>query len=310
MKKYAKIGEFAKSKGIDFYPAGRGIGHQVLLEEGYAFPNSMTVASDSHSNMYGGIGCLGTPFVRTDAAAVWATGNTWWQIPEVVKLRFEGKLKPGVTGKDVIITLCNAFGNDEVLNCAIECEGEGISNLSIDDRLTIANMSTEWGALAAVFPVDQLTIDWMKNRSNILNRNSQTHPRINSSTINEVESSPILADNDAVYTKVLTLDLSTVTPYASGPNSVKVATSIKELQDQDIKIHKAYLVSCVNSRASDIKQAAEVVKNKKLAPGVEFYIAAASDQVQQQMEESGDWKTLIDAGAIPLPSGCGPCIGK
>ena len=106
LKKYAKIEAFAKDHSIDFYPAGRGIGHQIMCEEGYAWPGTMVVASDSHSNMYGGLGCLGTPIVRTDAAAIWATGRTWWQIPPVAKVEFYGNLKPGVTGKDVIIALC------------------------------------------------------------------------------------------------------------------------------------------------------------------------------------------------------------
>jgi homoaconitate hydratase len=152
LKKYANIEAFAKEMGVDFYPAGRGIGHQIMCEEGYAWPGSMVVASDSHANMYGGLGCLGTPVVRTDAAAIWATGRTWWQVFPVAKVELKGKLRSGVSGKDVILALCGYFNNDEVLNHAIEFVGEGIANLSISERLTIANMTTEWGALAGVFP--------------------------------------------------------------------------------------------------------------------------------------------------------------
>ncbi|MCL4548634.1 MAG: aconitase family protein, partial [Bacteroidetes bacterium] len=126
LAKYKKIEEFSKSMGADFYPAGRGIGHQIMIEEGYAFPGTMAVASDSHSNMYGGIGCLGTPIVRTDAAAIWATGRTWWQVPPIAKVELKGKLRTGVTGKDVIIALCGFFNHDEVLNHAIEFIGDGI----------------------------------------------------------------------------------------------------------------------------------------------------------------------------------------
>lgn len=120
-----------------------------MVEEGYAFPGTMTVASDSHSNMYGGVGCLGTPVVRTDAAAIWATGRTWWKIPPIAKVQFTGTLPPGVTGKDVIIALSGLFNQDEVLNYAIEFTGseETMQSLSVDTRLTIANMTTEWGAL-------------------------------------------------------------------------------------------------------------------------------------------------------------------
>src|SRR6202030_1698585 len=107
---------------------------QVLVEEGYAFPHNLTVASDSHSNMYGGVACVGTPIVRTDAAALWATGNTWWQVPRMVKLVLRGRLPPGVTGKDVIVALCVSFNKDEVLNAALEFCGDGVGTLSVDDR--------------------------------------------------------------------------------------------------------------------------------------------------------------------------------
>jgi len=106
LEKYRKIENFAKEMGNDFYPAGRGIGHQIMCEEGYAWPGTMVVASDSHSNMYGGLGCLGTPVVRTDAAAIWATGRTWWQVPPIVNVELKGRLRPGVKGKDLIIALC------------------------------------------------------------------------------------------------------------------------------------------------------------------------------------------------------------
>jgi homoaconitate hydratase len=320
LEKYRKIEYFAKMHGADFYPAGRGIGHQIMCEEGYAWPGTMVVASDSHSNMYGGLGCLGTPIVRTDASAIWATGRTWWQVPPIVNVKLINKLNPGVTGKDLIITLSGFFKNDEVLNCAIEFTGSGIENLSIDARLTISNMTTEWGALAGVFPVDLATIYWMKKRANyIVERGlegvasdtdgNDLHPRMNLFRIFDIEKNPPAADSDAFYTKEIIIDLSTIKPSVSGPNSVKIFNPVTEFNKKEIKINKAYLVSCVNSRASDIYDAAEAIKGKKVAPGVEFYIAAASRDEQKEAEKQGAWKTLINAGAIPLPPGCGPCIG-
>ncbi|CAG8809194.1 3377_t:CDS:2, partial [Dentiscutata erythropus] len=323
LAKYRSIEESAKLHNIDFYPAGRGIGHQIVVEEGYAFPYTLTVASDSHSNMYGGISCLGTPIVRTDAAAIWATGKTWWQIPPIVKVEFKGKLSTEVTGKDIIITLCGMFNKDEVLNCAIEFTGEeSIYGISIEDRLAIANMTTEWGALAGVFPVDDRTIKWLRNRvdklellkdqnknlKDLTNNKPFVHPRINHSRIDEIEKNPLQSSPESYYAKHLTLDLSTVSPYVSGPNSVKVSTSVAKLEKENVAIQKAYIVSCVNSRASDLKAAAKVIKGHKVADGVELYVAAASSEVQNDAEESGDWQTLIDAGAKTLPAGCGPCI--
>ena len=320
LQKYRRIEEFSKAMGADFYPSGRGIGHQIMCEEGYAWPGTMVVASDSHSNMYGGLGCLGTPIVRTDAAAIWATGRTWWQVPPIAKVIFTGKLKTGVKGKDVILALCGFFNKDEVLNHAIEFLGEGIQSLSIDERLTIANMTTEWGALAGVFPIDSITINWLKNRSEFIKKrgpervNSDktgngANPRINGSRIAELEHNIPNADPDAFYSKEITIDLSTIQPLVSGPNTVKVMTPVSEIKDKNIKINKAYLVSCVNSRVADLAEAAEVIRGKKVAEGVKFYIAAASNEVQAESEKRGDWTTLLDAGAIPLPPGCGPCIG-
>lgn len=320
LEKYGKIEAFAKKHGIDFYPAGRGIGHQIMCEEGYAWPGTMVVASDSHSNMYGGLGCLGTPVVRTDAAAIWATGRTWWQVPPVAKVTLTGKLRPGVTGKDVIITLCGYFNKDEVLNHAVEFVGEGVKSLTLNDRLTIANMTTEWGALAGVFPIDEVTIGWLRERAKFVAKRGLSgvpsdadgngvQPRINDARIDALEADRLQADADAYYAKELTLDLATVSPHVSGPDHVKTMTSIPEIRRQNVKIHKAYLVSCVNSRFEDLAAAATVVKGKKVADHVDFYIAAASSEVQAKAEEAGHWQTLIDSGAKVLPPGCGPCIG-
>lgn len=322
LEKYKKIEDFSKSMGADFYPAGRGIGHQIMCEEGYVWPGTVVVASDSHSNMYGGLGCLGTPIVRTDAAAIWATGRTWWQIPSVAKVELKGKLQKGVGGKDVIIGLCGYFNNDEVLNYVIEFSGEGIKELNIDQRLTIANMTTEWGALGGVFPIDDVTIDWLKDRADFIAKRGLagvpsdsdgkgSHPRLNLTRIAQLESilDELTPDAESYYAKELVIDLSTIEPYVSGPNTVKVMTSVSAIKEKNVKIDKAYLVSCVNSRVEDITEAAEVLRGKIIAEGVQFYVAAASSEVQAESEKRGDWKVLLDAGAIVLPPGCGPCIG-
>ncbi|KAG8693636.1 mitochondrial Homoaconitase, partial [Ceratobasidium sp. 395] len=320
LQKYATIESFARTHGIDFYGAGRGIGHQVLVEEGYAFPHTLVVASDSHSNMYGGVGCVGTPVVRTDAAALWATGKTWWQVPRMIKVELKGRLAPGVTGKDIIVALCGLFNKDEVLNAAIEFHGDGIEALGIDERLAVANMTTEWGALAGVFPVDDPLLAWYEKAINKMALRTFSgassslppppkHSRLNQSRLNSLRTSPLASDTGAEYSSHLTLDLSTLVPYVSGPNSVKVATALPKLAQENIKINKAYLVSCTNARATDLAAAAEVVRGHKVAPGVEFYFAAASSNVQADAEKSGDWGALLAAGAKPLPAGCGPCIG-
>jgi homoaconitate hydratase len=320
LEKYAKIEAFAGEHGIDFYPAGTGISHQVMVEQGYVVPGALVVASDSHSNLYGAMAALGTPVVRTDAASIWATGVTWWQVPKVAKALLKGNLSPGVTGKDVIIALCGLFNKDEVLNHAVEFFGDGVANLPMSARMTIANMTTEWGALAGVFPFDEVTVNYLRSRVGEFTspkRPGTRGPKSRSGYSNiDIDTwwknrSQLTADADAEYAIELELDLATVVPHVSGPNEVKTMVSLPEMQRKHVAIQKAYLLSCVNARFEDLHDAAEVVRDRggHVATGVEFYLAAASAEVQAKAESTGDWKTLVDAGAIPLPSGCGACIG-
>src|SRR5437660_944877 len=291
-----------------------------MVEQGYVVPGSMVVASDSHSNLYGAMAALGTPVVRTDAASIWATGVTWWQVPPVAKVLLKGKLSPGVTGKDVIIALCGLFNKDEVLNHAVEFVGDGVPTLSMSERMTIANMTTEWGALAGVFPFDEVTADYLRSRVPEFtnpSRPGKRGPKSRSGyTKIDIDNwwknrSEISADPDAEYAIELELDLASVVPHVSGPNEVKTMVSLPEMERKHVAIQKAYLLSCVNARFEDLHDAAEVIRTKKsrVADGVEFYLAPASAEVQAKSESNGDWKALLDAGAIPLPPGCGACIG-
>ncbi len=320
LAKYAKIEAFAREHGIDFYPAGTGISHQVMVEQGYVVPGSMVVASDSHSNLYGAMAALGTPVVRTDAASIWATGVTWWQVPPVAKVVLKGTLLPGVVGKDVIIALCGLFNKDEVLNHTVEFVGDGAANLPMSARMTIANMTTEWGALAGVFPFDEITVNYLRSRvpeftnpkrpgtRGAKSRSGYTNANVEEWWQNRSELS---ADPDAQYAIELELDLATVVPHVSGPNEVKTMVSLPEMERKHVPIQKAYLLSCVNARFEDLRDAAEVIRSRggRVADGVEFYLAPASAETQARAESSGDWQTLIGAGAIALPPGCGACIG-
>jgi homoaconitate hydratase len=309
LEKYAKIRAFACDNGIAFHPAGRGIGHQIMIEEGFALPGSFVVGSDSHSNLYGGLAALGTPVVRTDAAAIWATGRTWWQVPEIVKVNLRGELQAGATGKDVIITLIGTFNKDEVLNCCLEFTGPGVSGLSLEERLTIANMTTEWGALAGVFPFDQVARNYLLARAKHFKQRGDVKPRITPELVAQLDRERIAADPEAAYAKELDFDLSAVTPFVAGPNEVKTITPVSEIEQKGVKIDKAFLMSCVNARLQDFAAAARVIKGQKVASHVKFYVAAASSEVEQQARERGHWQTLMDAGAIALPPGCGACIG-
>src|ERR1051326_6297857 len=321
LAKYAKIEVFAAEHGIDFYPAGTGISHQVMVEQGYVVPGAMVVASDSHSNLYGAVAALGTPVVRTDAASIWATGVTWWQVPRVARGVLKGKLSPGVVGKDVIIALCGLFNKDEVLNHAVEFVGDGVAALPMSARMTIANMTTGWGALAGgfffvvktgghlgplagVFPFDETTVDYLRSRvpeltnpkrpgtRGVKSRSGYTNSDIDKWWDNRDDFS---ADPDAEYAIELELDLATVVPHVSGPNEVKTMVSLPEMERKRVAIQKAYLLSCVIARFEDLHDAAEVIRTRggRVAEGVEFYLAPASAETQARAESTGDWQTLI-----------------
>jgi homoaconitate hydratase len=274
LAKYAAIEAFAREQGIEFHAAGAGIGHQVMIERGHIRPGALCVAADSHANMYGALGALGIAVTRSDAAGIWASGMFWWEVPQTVRVVLEGRLQPEASGKDVVLVLC-ALYPDDVVGAAVEFAGPGAASLALDDRMTISNMTTEWGAIAGVFPGD----------------------------------GPAQADADASYAATITLDLSTVSPHVAGPDTLSRALPVGVVARERIAIQKAYLVSCANGRLSDLDAAAAVLVGRRIAPGVSLYVAAASARVQRDAEASGAWGTLLDAGAIPLPAGCGPCIG-
>ncbi len=309
LRKYREIEAFARDNGVSFFGAGRGIGHQIMVEEGFAVPGSLVVGSDSHSNFYGALGALGTPVVRTDAAAIWATGQTWWQVPDVVKVELTGKLRPGVTGKDVIITLIGTFNDDEVLNCCVEFTGPGVASLSMEQRMTLSNMTTEWGALAGVFPIDEVTRSYLQARADVMAGRGDEAPRLSRESIETLTAAGLAADADAGYVRVIHLDLGAVTPHVAGPDEVKRIVPLSRIEKEGIAIQKAFLLSCVNGRLGDFAEAAEVLKDRKVSVGVELYIAAASSEVEEEATRLGYWQTLLDAGARALPAGCGPCIG-
>jgi homoaconitate hydratase len=308
LAKYRRIEEFANKHGVTFFPAGAGIGHQLMVEQGFVHPGTLCVASDSHSNMYGALSAVGTPVVRTDAAALWAGSVTWWLVPRTVKVVLEGALRPGVTGKDVIITLCGLYNSGEVLNAAVEFHGPGVAGLSMSERLTISNMTTEWGALVGWFPYDDITSEYLSERATVLAGKGDSS-RLNEEMIADWNSQAQVPDDDASYAAEITLDLGQVSPHVAGPDGVGVMHSVVGMAKDQIQVHKAYLLSCTNARHDDLIEAATVLRGNKVADGVELYVAAASAEVQAAAEEDGSWQDLLEAGAHTLPPGCGACIG-
>ncbi|HHQ48094.1 MAG TPA: homoaconitase [Acidobacteria bacterium] len=308
LEKYARIEAFARQHGVVFHRAGEGIGHQLMLERGFVHPGRMVVASDSHSNIYGALAALGTPVVRTDAAALWATGTTWWQVPRTVRVVLEGELRPGVSGKDVILTLCALYAGGEVLNAAVEFAGPGVGTLSMAERMTIANMTTEWGALAGWFPFDAVTADYLRERARVLDAMGLAG-RLDEARIAAWEADPPRPDPGAAYAAEIVLDFGRVSPHVTGPDTVTVSRPVAAVADERIRVDRAYLLSCVNGRLEDLREAAVVLRGRRVAEHVHLYVAAASAEVEEAARADGTWRTLLDAGAIALPPGCGACIG-
>ncbi|MGD9253449.1 MAG: aconitase family protein, partial [Holophagae bacterium] len=196
----------------------------------------------------------------------------------------------------------------EVLNAAVEFHGEGVAGLSMSERLTISNMTTEWGALVGWFPFDEVTSEYLSERATILAANGHGE-RLDAEMIAGWETDPPTPDADASYAAEITLDLESVSPHVAGPDGVGVMRSVAEMAEEQITVHKAYLLSCTNARFDDLVEAAAVLRGRRVAPDVELYLAAASAEVQAAAEEDGSWADLISAGAHALPPGCGACIG-
>ena len=308
LKKYRSIEAFAKEQGVDFYPAGSGIGHQIMVERGYVVPGSFVVASDSHSNMYGALGAVGTPIVRTDAAAVWATGEFWWQIPRSIQVVLEGKLPEGATGKDVIITLCGLYNHDECLNAAVEFTGPGVASLSMDARLSISNMTTEWGPLVGWFPVDAVTIAYHARRSAAAEGDGrraffrERHRELGEESAGTGRGCGLCRAHRARPRAGYAARFR-----ARHGAGYAVAGRDREEESRDPEGVPDFVREFAGGRSGSGGEGAQ--GSESCLGDVKFYLAAASKWVQEEAEKRGIWQTLLDAGAQPLPSGCGPCIG-
>ena len=287
---HKKIREFVKKHGIkNFYDAGDGICHQLTVEKGLAVPGTIIVGSDSHTCSYGALGVFSTGIDRTEAASLMLTGETWLKVPQSIKITLKGKLQFPVTAKDLILQIIGDIKADGANYCAVEFHGD-IQNLSIEERITIANMGVEMGAKVAVFPVDELAEEYLDSVG--VKRGSYDN---------------IWADPDAEYLKELEYDLDQLEPVVAKPHTVDNLAKISEVEG--IEIDQCLLGTCTNGRLSDIKIAAEILKGKKVAENVRFLVLPASRSVLKDALKLGYIETLVEAGAMILPPGCGPCLG-
>ncbi len=282
--------EFAKEKEIkNFFDVGQmGIEHALLPEKGLVVSGDTVIGADSHTCTYGALGAFSTGVGSTDMAGGMALGTTWIKVPEAIKINVIGKKKPFVSGKDLILHLIGKIGVDGATYKSIEFTGSGIKNLSMDDRFSISNMAVEAGGKNGIFPVDDKTIKYMEER------------KIKDWSIFE-------ADEDALYDDEITINLDELNPTVAFPSSPENTKDIKDIGV--IKIDQVMIGSCTNGRIEDMRAAAQILKDKKVADGVRTIIIPATQEVYKQCIKEGILEIFIDAGAVISTPTCGPCLG-
>ena len=285
-----KCRAFAKRFDIDnFYDVGdMGIEHALLPEKGLVAPGDVIIGADSHTCTYGALGAFSTGVGSTDLAAGMATGEAWFKVPEALRFHLTGSLQDGVSGKDVILHIIGMIGVDGALYRSMEFTGPGVSSLSMEDRLCICNMAIEAGGKNGIFPVDEVTEAFMRERT-------------------DREYVAFAADEDAEYAATYDIDLSSIRPTVSFPHLPENTKTIDEIGD--IPIDQVVIGSCTNGRLSDMKAAAEILKGKHIAPGVRGIIIPATQKVYKDCIKKGYIDIFIDAGCVVSTPTCGPCLG-
>jgi 3-isopropylmalate/(R)-2-methylmalate dehydratase large subunit len=280
---YHMIREIADNQGITkFYDVGKGICHQIMSY--HARPGMLIVGSDSHTSTAGAFNALAAGIDRTEAAGIWKRGETWFRVPESVKINLTGKLSEGVSSKDLTLWIIGMIGSDGANYKSIEYHGSGVKGLNVSDRMTIANLASEMGAKNAVFPADQVLSDFY----------------------GEVVTG-IWADRNAEYSIEIDIDLGKIFPVVAAPNNVDNIKSIADVAGK--AVHEGLIGTCTNGRIEDLRVAAHVLKGKSVKKGFQLHIIPASQKILLQAIDEGIFKILVEAGANILSPSCGPCLG-
>jgi 3-isopropylmalate/(R)-2-methylmalate dehydratase large subunit len=277
---------FARENGIRVYDIDAGIGTHILIDEGFIYPGATAVSTDSHANILGAVGAFGQGMGDMDIAAAWHEGKVWFKVPQSVKIIFEGKIPENVTSKDIVLNLLGIFGANQLLGFSIEITGPSVEKLSLDDRITISSMATEMGAAIILFPPSPDITDYCSKRSGR-------------------KLTAVYADEDAHYSRTFRIDVSKFRPMVSRPGEPHDTVDV--LQVQGTKIDSVFIGSCTNGRMSDMKVAAEILKERKVAPGVILKIVPATDKIWNLCLRDGILDTFKKAGALVSNAGCAGC---
>ena len=280
---YQSIRNIIKAQGITkFHDAGKGICHQIMAD--YAKPGMVIVGSDSHTCTAGAFNAFAAGIDRTETAGLWSQGETWFRVPESLKITLKGKLQEGVYAKDISLWIIGMIGSSGADYMSIEYHGDGVKSLTIDQRMTLANLASEMGAKNAVFPNDEVLKEFMGDEGN-----------------------GIWADEGANYFKEIEIDLTELFPLVAAPHHVDNVKSVSEVAG--VKLDEALVGTCTNGRMEDLQIVAEILKGKKLPDGFQMVIVPASQKIYRQAMRDGIIEILMDAGANVLASSCGPCLG-
>ena len=281
---------FAKRMDVEhYYDVGEmGVEHALLPEKGLVAPGELIIGADSHTCTYGALGAFSTGVGSTDMAAGMATGEAWFKVPSALRFRLTGKLSKWVSGKDVILHLIGMIGVDGALYRSMEFTGPGLSGLTIDDRLCMANMAIEAGAKNGIFDVDDVTLAYVRER---VDRPYTVY----------------CADEDAEYEKTYEIDLSTIEPTVAFPHLPENTRTVARAGD--VEIDQVVIGSCTNGRLSDLQVAAEILKGRHVAPGVRAIVIPATQKIYQDAMNLGYFNIFLDAGCIISTPTCGPCLG-
>ncbi len=277
---------FAREKGIRVFDIPAGIGTHVLIEEGIVYPGVTAISTDSHANILGAIGAFGQGMGDMDVAAAWNKGKIWFKIPESVKINLDGEMPGDISAKDLVLNLLRIFGANSLLGYSIEIYGKAVENISLDERITISSMATEMGAIIILFPPSDKIVDYFTKRL-------------------RKDFTPVYADPDALYGKVFVIDVSDFKPLVSRPGQPHDTINASELYGK--KIDSAFIGSCTNGRMEDMQVAADILKGRKVAPGVVLKIVPATDNVWNSCLNEGLIEIFKKAGALISNAGCAGC---
>ena len=315
---HAEIRAFVEEQGIEhFFEAGRGICHQVHSEEAIILPGQMILGSDSHTPHFGWMGAFGAGIGRSEVATLWATGELWLRVPGSMQIVLNGELPLGVTAKDFALRMIGDLGADGGLYASIEFSGPAIDKMSLESRMTLPNMMSEFGAKTAYIAPDDAVFDYLAERlyqrlereANTFASEAATIERENMEALRErLISGALYPDQDAEYTSTSVYDAATLEPYIACPHTVDNVVPLSDVAGT--RVQQAFIGTCTNGRLEDIAAAAQVVENQHVAKGTRLIVIPSSSQILDEATTLGYIQTLSAAGAMIGIPGCGPCMGN